>query len=140
MVPPENFHITLHFLGGISARQCELLMLCARQIAPPRIALHLNTCGYFARAGIFWLGAEEVPPQLPQLARALRKASRKAGIHTAHKNVTPHVTLIRNCRARPPLPLTPPDFAFACDGFALFESRTGEKGARYHPLQNWHAQ
>ena len=139
-VPPANFHITLHFLGEITARQFALLCIAANEITPPRIELRLNTPGYFPKPGIFWLGPAEVPPALPELARALRKACRKAGVAAnARRRFEPHLTLYRNCRARPPLPSAPPCFEISCDGFALFESRAGGKGVRYHVAQRWPA-
>ncbi|MGR3985003.1 MAG: RNA 2',3'-cyclic phosphodiesterase [Gammaproteobacteria bacterium] len=138
-VPAANFHITLHFLGEINARQFELLCIAAGEIAPPRIELRLDTPGYFPRPGIFWIGPARIPAELPQLARALRRAARKAGIARAHRRFEPHLTLYRNCRARPPLPAPPPCFDIACDGFALFESRGGEKGVRYQVMRQWPA-
>ncbi|MGR3913933.1 MAG: RNA 2',3'-cyclic phosphodiesterase [Gammaproteobacteria bacterium] len=138
-VPAANFHITLHFLGEINARQFELLCSAAAGITPPRIQLRLDMPGYFPRPGIFWIGPAVVPPELPELARALRKAGRKAGIAAARRRFEPHVTLFRNCRAAPPLPAPPPCFDIACDGFALFESRATQKGVRYQVMRRWPA-
>ncbi|MDD9857339.1 MAG: RNA 2',3'-cyclic phosphodiesterase [Gammaproteobacteria bacterium] len=139
-VPAANFHITLHFLGDITPRQLERLCLDAGRIRAQRFDLVLDQPGYFPRPGIFWLGPGQVPGALTDLAAALRRVGRKAGIAAPRKPFQPHLTLFRNCRARPPLPTGNPDFHLPCDGFTLFQSVTGHKGVRYQPLHRWAAE
>ena len=148
-VSAANFHITLHFLGSIAPRQLERLCTEAGQINAPAngstFALRLDTPGYFPKPGIFWIGPGDILAPLTALAGSLRKAAKKAGIDTPHKGArkgtrkmfTPHLTLFRNCRTRPPLPTRAPDFDIPCDGFALFESITGHKGVRYQLVRRW---
>ena len=132
-----NFHITLHFLGDVAPRQLERLCIEAGQINASQFELRLDKPGYFPGAGIFWIGPGEVPAPLTELARGLRKAAQKAGMKIPRKPFAPHLTLFRGCRARPPLPTPAPGFDIPCDGFALFESRTGPKGVRYELLRRW---
>lgn len=136
-VVAANFHITLHFLGDITPRQLDRVCVEAGQIRAPTFELRIDTPGYFPRPGIFWLGPAEPPGALGELATALRKASNKASIKTARKPFEPHITLFRNCRARPPLPTQTPDFHLDCNGFTLFQSLTNPKGVRYEPVRRW---
>lgn len=141
-VPPANFHITLHFLGNITAEQFPRLCAEAERIAAPKMALHLNESGYFPKPSVFWIAPAEIPADLLALAATIRKASRRAGLRTPtpRKSYQPHLTLFRNCRARPPLPTRNPDFDLTCDGFALFRSVFGRKGVRYEVVRRWTAE
>lgn len=144
-VAAENFHITLHFIGDVEARQLDWLCAEAERIRAMPFELALDQCGWFARPGIFYIGPGDAPAALIDLAAAARKISRIAArkAHAAsrqsRKLFTPHVTLFRNCRARPPLPTARPAFNIAFDGFTLFESVAGRDGVRYQPLQRWNA-
>lgn len=139
-VPAANFHITLHFLGDITPRQLDRVCAEAGRIRAERFDLVLDQPGYFPRPGIFWIGPGQVPGALTNLAAALRRVGRKAGIAAPRKPFEPHLTLFRNCRARPPLPTGNPDFRLPGDGFTLFQSITGHKGVRYQPLHRWAAE
>jgi len=144
-VPAANFHMTLHFVGDIEARQVDALCAEAARIRFAPFDLQLDQCGWFAKPGIFYIRPGDTPAALADLAKAARKASRVAARKTAAaapksgKQFTPHITLHRNCRARPPLPTSRPNFALECDGFTLFESLTVADGVRYQPLQHWRA-
>ena len=136
-VVAANFHITLHFLGDIAPRPLERLCAAVDQINASRFELRLNTLGYFPAPGIGWLGSDDIPAELNQLVRALQKVGRSIGVKTPRKTFVPHLTLFRNCRARPALPISAPDFDITCDGFALFESIAGRKGVRYQLVRRW---
>lgn len=148
-VPAANFHITLGFLGRIDTRQLDRLCVEVDQINAAGFRLCLDKPGYFPGAGIFWIGATDIPAALPELAARLRKAGRKADrkargkmagkmeIARARRPFEPHITLFRNCRTRPPLPALAPGFDLACDGFALFESIANHKGVRYEIVHRW---
>jgi len=144
-VPAANFHMTLHFIGDIEARQVDALCAEAARIRFAPFDLQLDQCGWFAKPGIFYISPGDAPAALTDLAKSARKASRAAARKTAaaapksRKIFTPHVTLHRHCRARPPPPASRPDFTLACDGFTLFESVTDSRGARYLPLAHWRA-
>ena len=136
-VPAANFHITLIFLGDVTSRQLEQLCALADRINTTRFELCLDKPGYFPGAGIFWLGPREIPEALTVLADSLRKVSKTLGIKTSRKPFEPHITLLRNCHTRPSVPAPDPGFNITCDGFALFESITSYKGARYHLVHQW---
>ncbi|RMF00565.1 MAG: RNA 2',3'-cyclic phosphodiesterase, partial [Alphaproteobacteria bacterium] len=102
-VEPENYHVTLRFLGdvdnAIAARFAEAL--AALQF--PAFALHLEGLGSFGgrRPRALWAGVAASEPLLA-LQRAHEQAARAAGLEPEGRNFHPHVTLARLRSAKPP--------------------------------------
>jgi len=138
-VPPANFHITLAFIGELSEGRLERLCLATDEwLAGVGLAggkLLLNCTGYWPKPGIYWLGPDEWPEALSQLAGKLRQLATTAGARRDRSSFRPHVTLFRNCSTAPPV--TAPAISLPYSHFTLFESRQGKAGVSYHPLQNW---
>ena len=135
-VPPANLHITLHFLGAISARQCEQLCSRVERVGATRFGLCVNQIGYFPRANVVWLAPDFTPPSLRGLVGELRKVANRANLRIARNAHQPHITVLRGCTIRPPLP-TPPSFSLAFDGFGFFQSIDGAHGVRYEAIRTW---
>jgi len=140
-VPPANFHITLAFVGEINPasldKLCETVETGVARGAFTGGQVLLDITGYWAKPGVYWLGAETFPAPLSQLAQRLRQLVTNAGARRDRKPFLPHVTLFRNCTAAPAAPAEPPAFSAVYQHFTLFESRQGKSGVSYHPLQHW---
>ena len=136
-VAPQNYHITLAFLGDVTDSVAEGLTMDCRRIDFVPFRLELDRTGYFPKSGIYWIGPSRVPGELTALVKGLRKVSRKHRIKTDRRPFQPHLTLFRNCIRRPPAPVEPPGFALDCSGFTLFQSEFAATGVRYHPLRTW---
>jgi len=138
-VPPANFHITLAFIGELSEGRLERLCLATDEwLDGAGLAggkLLLNCTGYWPKPGIYWLGPDEWPEALSQLAGKLRQLATTAGARRDRSSFRPHVTLFRNCSTAPPV--TAPAISLPYSHFTLFESRQGKAGVSYHPLQHW---
>ena len=138
-VPPANFHITLAFIGKLTEGSLERLCLAVDSWrAHDRTTggqLQLDCTGYWQKPGIYWLGPEEWPESLSQIAEKLRHLATAAGARRDRKPFRPHVTLFRNCSAAPAV--VNPMVALPYRHFTLFESRQGKAGVSYHPLQHW---
>jgi 2'-5' RNA ligase len=138
-VPPANFHITLAFIGELSEGRLERLCLATDEwlagAGPAGGKLLLNCTGYWAKPGIYWLGPDEWPEALSQLAGKLRQLATAAGARRDRNSFRPHVTLFRNCSTAPPV--TAPAISLPYSHFTLYESRQGKTGVSYHPLQHW---
>ena len=140
-VPPANFHVTLAFVGEIPASALERLSQSvdawmARE-AVPGADLNLDQTGYWHKTGIYWLGPQIWPDSLSLLARKLRGLATGAGGKRDRNTFQPHITLLRRCRAAPPAPAMLPAIAMSYQHFTLFESRQGQRGVTYHPIQHW---
>ena len=96
-VPPENYHLTLRFIGEVPPH-------CAEEIDMALAALHgrgfdlvLTGVGTFSKAGratALWLGAERTP-RLQHLRSKIETALQRIGLKPERRRFQPHVTLAR---------------------------------------------
>jgi 2'-5' RNA ligase len=137
-VPPANFHVTLAFLGMQEAEVLPRVLDVAADLDFPRCELVLDRLGSFRRAGVLWLGASEVPPDLALFQHALVGALLDADIGHDRKPWKPHLTLYRKLRTPPP---TMPTVAirWRLEGFSLVESVSVNRGVVYHDIATWSA-
>ncbi len=140
-VPAANFHLTLAFIGDLA--NAELERLCQRvdrlceEADFAAVDTVLDTTGYWARPGIWWLGPSDTPNTVTALAERLRGIGSRYGGRADRKPFQAHLTLSRHCELPPPAPLVAPNFTLQCLDFSLFESRQGRGGVSYHPLATW---
>lgn len=134
-IPPENFHLTLHFLGEQTQRDVEALLeiLYAARGVPPAIAVD-HWGGFPSRRGsTLYLGVRP-DPGLTALHRNLAAALREDGYRTDSKKFRPHITVGRNVLwTEPSYPCTLP-FRLQIHSMALMETLPGPHGVRYRPL------
>ena len=144
-VPPENWHLTLVFLGDTAgdakARLSESLRL---ERLGPSFAVELGGLGAFpraSRASILWLGVSEGGGAMAALNQAVGRAVRRMGFRVEERRFTPHITL---SRMRPPGDVRPfmsraPGLRYRMevDGVSLFRSHLGDGPARYEELERF---
>ena len=95
--PPENYHLTLRFIGETPAHQAEDVDLALAAIRSKRFALELAGVGVFAkgsRATALWVGVAR-NPALEHLAGKIETALQRAGLLPERRRFSPHVTLAR---------------------------------------------
>lgn len=135
-VLPENFHITLLFLGNISYEMTDCLTQGVQAISIQPFHVRLDRLGYFDKTKIFWVGPSSVPQQLESLYKSVRNCAQQCGISNLSKRYVPHVSLLRNSQ----IPTSNPDFApidWQVEEFHLAESRLERDGARYYTIENF---
>ncbi|KUE80509.1 2'-5' RNA ligase [Aeromonas schubertii] len=135
-VPPDNFHLTLAFLGEASDEQRQLLMTAAARLHCPPLTIPLDTCGWFARARAAWIGPAHWPNELSVFARELQRLGARLGLGNGKQHYHPHVTLSRKASEAPGAEPAP-SFSLGADSFCLYESVSTEQGVRYRPLACW---
>lgn len=137
-VEPQNYHITLAFLGnvderGVQAAADALDAACANRAPVPLRCDGLSKFGN-ADDATFWLGIER-NEKLDGLASAVRDELSAREVAFDQKPFKPHITLARRATipkgALPPLPFPEPDCANAA---TLFKSELDPDGAIYTPL------
>ncbi|CAN5864170.1 MAG: RNA 2',3'-cyclic phosphodiesterase [Chromatiales bacterium USCg_Taylor] len=132
----ENLHITLLFLGSVTAQTRICAETVAEGIAGHPFELRLDQIGLWPKSGILWVGAREVPESLAALVRDLHLGIAGCGIDLDARPFKPHVTLMRKAlvvrRERPLVAV-----AWRVDDFALVESKTTPDGAHYQVLTSW---
>jgi RNA 2',3'-cyclic 3'-phosphodiesterase len=127
LVPPERFHLTLHFLGDLPAgRLPELAQGLAVPCAP--FALSFGQ-GALWPHGIAVLQPDEpgaVPP-LAQLHDALRQALTRLALPAENRAFRPHITLARHAQAAVP-PTQGPALRWQVNAYSLVRSWPGKAG------------
>ena len=96
-VPPENYHLTLRFIGETPAYQAEEIDHVLAALKSPGFELTLAGLGVFAKSGrstSLWVGAER-NPALDRLRNKIETALQRLGLEPERRRFAPHVTLAR---------------------------------------------
>ena len=139
-LPPDNYHLTLRFLGEMPGHRAEELDHALAALRGRRFTLQLAGVGVFEKAGrpqALWAGVER-NPQLDHLQNKVETAVQRIGFEPERRRFTPHVTLARLDGA-PPSKLAEWVQAHnllradpvAVEHFTLFSSRLGKDAAVY---------
>ncbi len=140
-VPPENYHLTVAFIGGVGEERVGEVAAALRALGPARrgFALALDAVGAFPgarRPRVAWAGPRRAPAEFVPLCAAVRDALAPLGF-AFDERADPHVTLARS-DGRAPLPeVAPPAAAVRVERLTLFESVTAPTGARYTALERF---
>ena len=135
-VPPENFHITLVFLGNVEERDIPELAKAVDELNIPRFPLQIDHCGWWKRAKVAWLAPGYAPEPLLELVKQINRLSRLAGLPVDERDYSPHLTIARKL-TRPLKPCTFEPIHWDVREFCLVESVTHEQGARYRVVRSW---
>ncbi len=96
-VPPENYHLTLRFIGEVPAYQAEEVDLALASLRGRGFTLALAGIGTFAKAGratSLWVGVPR-NPELDHLQAKIETALQRAGLEPERRRFVPHVSLAR---------------------------------------------
>ena len=139
-VPPENYHLTLRFIGEVESWRAEEVDEALANIRARPFMLSLRGLGLFEKAGrisSLWVGVEKTD-QLGLLQAKVETALQRIGLEPERKRFAPHVTLARTDRAAPEKLIAyvqahnlfrlPP---MAVEHFTLYSSRLGKEAAVY---------
>lgn len=140
--PPENFHLTLRFIGEVPPSRAEEIDAALLALRGRGFDLVLKGVGTFAKGeqeNTLWVGVERTPA-LEALQAKVETALQRAGCPPERRRFFPHVTLARlrdpaqgklaafvqshNLFRSAPIPIR---------HFALFSSRLGKEAAVYVP-------
>lgn len=144
-VPPQNWHLTLRFLGDTDGERHRRLITALRGIeAGPAFDLSFGGLGAFprpARATVLWVGVDEGRDEIRVLAAKIEEAAREAGFAPEEKEFSPHLTL---SRINPPADLRrdiqsarPFGGRMTVDSFILFRSHLGGGPPRYERMERF---
>lgn len=144
-VAPDNFHLTLKFLGDVEAARLDAVAaaLAAATGAAAPFDLVVRGLGAFPsprRPRVLWAGIDEGAGPTAVLARRVDDALAPLGFAREDRGFSAHVTLgrIRTPRASPGLPDALGGGATfgrqPVERVALMRSRLSPRGARYTEL------
>jgi 2'-5' RNA ligase len=145
LVPPQNWHFTLRFLGATDAATRDLVVASLRTARlGSRFSISFGGLGAFPRANrarIVWLGVDEGAERLISVARSVESAVRRAGLPAEERPFKPHLTLSRIEPTRsvadvlsgqPPL-----DVKMPVTEVALVRSQLGKGPAQYQAIEKF---
>ncbi len=139
VVPAQNWHITLRFLGATSPEQADLMLRhLDAHLMVEAFRVRLGGLGGFPRerkASVLWLGVDGDTQPLDELAAECERAAVRAGMEPEGRPFHPHLTL---SRIRPPADVRrlidevePAGVPLDVAAVTLYRSVLGDGPARY---------
>jgi len=138
-IGPENYHITLRFIGDIDGRTAEEVAEALSRVRRPGVAVRLSGLDAFggARPHALWARVEP-SPALTELQAEHERVLQRLGLPGEGRKYTPHLTMARlrgtsAAEVARWLALNggfslPP---FVADRFVLFSARAAVGGGPY---------
>ena len=145
LVPPENFHLTLRFLGETDVVSYDRLCSELDQSEfPAAFRLRLGGLGAFPtprNATVAWVGVRDERDLLEECQAVVEDACQAAGFDREERPFRPHLTV---ARIRPPADLRqlvadtePGGVAFRVTEIIVMRSILGGASARYQTLERF---
>ncbi len=136
---PEDYHVTLRFVGDVDARMAHAVAETLDDIRRPAVLVRFDGLGWFGGDKPRQLVAKfKAEPALMDLQAEQERRLRRVGLPPETRKFTPHVTLarLRNVGVRAVADYLASRGAHAVDAFTaerfvLFSSREGSGGGPY---------
>ncbi len=164
IVPPENLHITLKFLGEVPKHKVSELKTRLATIQFQKFTLKFGSMGTFpdinkvkkSKRYVLWVSAENGTQELVNLQQQVEHICETLGFPREKREFKPHLTLSRIKFPKPPTIITlkkvienynhqltegnvDVDFHVDIQAFQLKESTLTPQGAIYTTLAEFHA-
>ena len=134
--PPENYHLTLVFLGQVSPRQLPCIKRAAERIQAPAFQLQLDHLGHWPHPQVLWAAPSAPPAALERLVTDLQQQLAACGFAAEPRRYRPHVTLARRLRSLDSAPGLN-NISWQAQQFHLYRSTPTTDGVRYQPIHSW---
>ena len=144
-VPPDNWHLTLRFLGDVPADSAARLRgaLGAGGLGKP-FHVAFGAFGAFPdprRARVLWAGVTDGSEPLGRLAEAVEGRVHRIGVPAEERPFSPHLTLSRFREPQDVRPFlaatTPPDVDLPVREVVLFRSHLVGAAPRYEVIERF---
>jgi len=135
LVPCENYHMTLAFVGEVSNAQAASL----RSVGPlevPAFAVRFDTCEHWLRSEVVVLAASKCPPALHDLQCKLRSELAHHDLAPDPRPFHPHVTIARKA-VQAPVRQAMSGILWKVTAFQLVRSVRSTIGSTYTVLDHW---
>lgn len=137
-VSPFNYHVTLAFLGAVSASSLNDIVRVCSDIRFRRFLLELDRTGYWPRSRIAWLGPSHCPLELEALVDDIWNKLTDLGFRQELRPYKPHISLCRDVSGGFGMRLDRP-IVWPVSSFILAQSIPGETGPVYTVLEQFAA-
>lgn len=140
LVPPENYHLTLAFVGEVPLPYLAVLQQIGRDLRvpgfAPGFALKFDAYEYWPKPGVVVAVAPEIPTALAQIWQRLHADLAARGLALNPNHLRPHTTLARKV-SQPPVWTAMSEFAWTVREFSLVRSDTAGIRAAYTVVDTW---
>ena len=133
---PDQWHVTLEFLGDVPPQRLASLHAAAGQVRLRPLSIAFDRVEHWRKPQVLCLAASSVPDELAHAVNELRAALLREGFSPEQRPFRPHVTLARKVRSAESTTFDQP-IVWRADRFALVRSVTAPAGSRYEPLGWW---
>lgn len=138
IVPPENLHITLAFLGHRPAEEIEAIAGALREAAAEAGPIQLHLRGYRETRSVGMLELEDAGGAATALAVDLQKRLEALGVYRREARPwLPHITVLRFQKHEGLAPEPTNTCSIHVVRSALYRSVLGAGGPRYTALQKF---
>ncbi|MDD5276725.1 MAG: RNA 2',3'-cyclic phosphodiesterase [Methylovulum sp.] len=134
-VEPENFHVTLVFLGHVNSVSEGFIKQGIAEIAAEPFMLTFDQLSYWPRAKVICLTCQQPAQQVVMLAAALNSVVTRCGLSTDTRPYVPHVTLSKQAQYLPDIVFEP--VIWHARSFCLVESVRVKDSVCYEVVQEW---
>lgn len=135
-VKSQHMHLTLLFLGNVSAHRIETLQQAVKNILAEKFELSLEEIRCWKQSQIVYIQAKRFPAELFSLVNSLKSVLSEAGFSFDKRAYKPHITLIRKATHQARIDLTKP-IKWHVNQWFLVQSKQTDYGIDYIPLSQW---
>lgn len=135
IIPPDNLHITLAFLGEVGEEVADALRAMETPVLAQPFELRFDRLAYWEGARTRVLLPDAVPTAANQLQDGVQWLLKEQGLPFDRRQWLPHVTLERRAAPAPVGLVAAVTIPF--DEYVLMQSETRQEGAVYTPLARW---
>jgi RNA 2',3'-cyclic 3'-phosphodiesterase len=137
-VPPQNYHLTLAFLGDVAVSQREALQQIGASLRAPGSTIAFDGYEYWREPRVIVAAAHEAPAALLKLWSGLYRALQNSQVAPRFQPAPPraHVTLARKVVQAPVLQAMSP-VRWSARSFSLVSSDTSGKHSVYTVVDTW---
>ncbi|QOJ24351.1 MAG: RNA 2',3'-cyclic phosphodiesterase [Gammaproteobacteria bacterium] len=131
-----HLHLTLVFLGEVSAERIEILRQIMKNIPVKKFELVLDQISYWKRNQIVSLQGKQLPAELFALVEAIQMKLAENGFSFDQRAYKPHITLLRQAVHQISSDLINP-IRWPVNQWSLVLSKSVPTGVEYAPLHHW---
>jgi len=138
VVPPENLHVTLAFLGSRPAGEVPAILAALRDASAAAGRIELRPLRYRETRSVGMVVLEDVGGAATRLADDVQERLERLGVYRRERRPwLPHITVLRFQSREGLAPEAPNTCSIHVVRSALYRSVLGAGGARYSELQRF---